>query len=106
VIRHIVAYRFKPEVTPEQAAAVVAAMDELLVLDPGRYDFAFHKGNSLRSLGRHEEAISAIEVAIASDPGNPLYRNHKAQSLKLLGREAEAQVELAAIGQPPAARAS
>lgn len=44
MIRHIVAYRFKPEVTPEQAAAVVAAMDEFPAHHPAMINF--HSGTN------------------------------------------------------------
>jgi uncharacterized protein len=64
----------------------VNAMNQLLALQPNRYDFSFHKANSLRSLGKHEEAIEAIENAIANDPENPLYHTHKQKSLELLGK--------------------
>jgi tetratricopeptide (TPR) repeat protein len=66
-------------------------MDKLLALQPHRYDFSFHKANSLRSLGRHEAAIEAIENAIANDPANPLYQLHKNQSLELLKKQLESQ---------------
>ena len=61
-------------------------MNKLLELKPNRYDFSFHKANSLRSLGKHQEAIEAIENAIKHDPTNPLYQLHKNQSLELLGK--------------------
>ena len=59
-------------------------MDKLLSLDPNRYDYLFHKAYSLRSLGKHKEAIEAMERAIKVDPKNPLYVFHKAKSLVLM----------------------
>ena len=59
-------------------------MNKLLEGRAHRYDYWFHLANSLRSLGRHEQAAAAIDNAISADPTNPLYQMHKAQSLALL----------------------
>ena len=36
-------------------------MDKLLENDPNRYDYLFHKANSLRVLGQTEEADRLLE---------------------------------------------
>ena len=49
------------------------------------------KGNSLYSLGRHEEAIACCDEAIKLDPENSGAWNNKGDSLKKLGRDEEAE---------------
>ena len=67
----------------------MAEMDQLLSKDPRRYDYMFHKANSLRTLGRHREAAAVMDRAIEIVPGNPLYVFHKAKSLALMGQYEE-----------------
>lgn len=69
-------------------------MDALLEHDPKRYDYFFHKANSLRSLGRHDEAMMAMDKAMEADPSNSLYVFHKAQTLHLTGHLEEAVILL------------
>lgn len=67
-------------------------MRQLLAVDPNRYDYSFHLANSLRSLGRHSEAICAIENAITHDSTNALYYLHKGKSLELIGENQQALI--------------
>ena len=66
-------------------------LDQLLAKDPARYDYLFHKANSLRTLGRHEEAVEAMQQARQASPTNPLYPFNQAQSYVLLGKKDEAR---------------
>ncbi|QDY45199.1 tetratricopeptide repeat protein [Planococcus glaciei] len=61
-------------------------MEQLLERLPDRPDFLFHKANSLRSTGKHQEAIQAMDQALALDPANELFTEHRMLSLKLLNK--------------------
>ena len=49
------------------------------------------KGNSLYSLGRHEEAIACFDEAIQLDPKYSTAWSNKGDSLKKLGRDEDAE---------------
>ena len=64
-------------------------MDALLSEQPNRVDFLFHKTNSLRSLGRYEEAYSNMIKASQLQPNNPLFQEQADEILVLMNQNKE-----------------
>ena len=53
-------------------------------MNPKRVDYKFHKANSLRTLGRHEEALKEMNEATDLMPQNILFKEHAQQSATLI----------------------
>lgn len=58
-------------------------MNSLLSEEPDRVDYMFHKANSLRALGKFQEAYETMLLAKRTQPENPLF----AQQAKLIEDE-------------------
>ncbi len=61
-----------------------ATFERLLEIDPSAHYAHFAMGQSLKKLGRREEAGTHLRLAVALDPESPLYRG----ALARLGPEA------------------
>lgn len=62
-------------------------MDELLLLDPLRVDYLFHKSNSLISLGKLDDAYEVMRVARDIQPNNSLFEDQMQQLEELIIKE-------------------
>ncbi len=66
------------------------ALDQALVLDPGRAGVLSSRAAALVALERFEAGLAACDAALAVDPDNPTVLNAKGVALRRLGRPAEA----------------
>ena len=76
---------FLREIGEHQAA--INIMDELLLLDPLRVDYLFHKSNSLISLGKLDDAYEVMRVARDIQSNNSLFEDQMQQLEELIIKE-------------------
>ena len=69
----------------DNAQAVALAL-RAIELDPNLAWAHFNRGNALRSLGRHEDALKAYDRAIGLDPNNASFHPNRGNGLTSLGR--------------------
>lgn len=76
---------FLREIGEHQVA--INIMDELLLLNPLRVDYLFHKSNSLISLGKLDDAYEVMRVARDIQPNNSLFEDQMQQLEELIIKE-------------------
>lgn len=76
---------FLREIGEHQAA--INIMDELLLLNPLRVDYLFHKSNSLISLGKLDDAYEVMRVARDIQSNNSLFEDQMQQLEELIIKE-------------------